>query len=448
MESGDEIPVSALEAEVFAHSATDAIQSHFFASGGLDDGTRPTSRLAVVAAGLSHGLPLDDSLVYLLDSTTVGTAVELVQGDVPSPAAMLDLASVVFACVMSDFVVVPLHADWLPRPLEHVLLPFAGNNTTELTGPETRHLEALGRDATLICELNRNWSQFFKRPVTIEGSWSPDIYIGGPSWNRDFIYPPPPGCQTDMIDYSAEFAAYHSLNFFRRQMQADGLEADYHCSSFRFPAERVSLRQRRQFRWLADSILRSVEGKKELKPSAIREEPFTPRVEMPHLLSEALRRTRSRDGIWDAVLELRETFLPVREWMRDKKGHGLGDMTPLKNLIERIGGGSSFGSRVDGYVSQGESVISKSPGLSLEGGLILKLLSVLHLGTQAQRVLEAITRPEVRVLRRYRDDILKPSAEGDLYRLFGVAVGTDWIDEAIRLTETVNLDSVGFSFDD
>jgi hypothetical protein len=379
----------------------------------------------------------------MVDSTTLGRTTELIEDGSPEPTDMLDLATTVFACVMSDYVIVPLHGDWIPKSLDGVVLPHS-ENTIIPTSQEIRQLTLLGTDPVLRSELEGAWKDFFGFPVSLARHWWPEAFVGGgESFNRDFVEVPPGGPSNQ--EWAERFAAFHTLNYLRRELQADNAGAIYHCTSLRFPPEGVSIGQRMQFRWLADSLLRDVEGREQLQANVAQDLRFTPRIEMPHLLSTVLRRARKRNEVWDEVRELREAFSPVREWLRAHQTPALGDMRPLKSLIEGVSAKHTLGSGVDSQIAQTANVVSSFPAVPTSGGLTLKVLSLLKPAGLIQQAVEAVTRPEVRVLRNYKQGLHKVSQSGsDVARLFGHTLSAAWVEAALRLNKTVNLDSVKF----
>jgi len=61
---------------------------------------------------------------------------------------------------------------------------------------------------------------------------------------------------------------------------------------------------------------------------------------------------------------------------------------------------------------------------------------------------ESVTRPEVRILRRYKDDINSITTSGkELERIFGAKIDEKWVQQALRLNDAAAFDSIKFRFE-
>jgi hypothetical protein len=452
--SGATVVVSPFEARCFSVASEERLREFFFARGGAP-GLRGTEHvLSQVAAGLAHGLPLRDELACLTDATTVGLSRFVVEeSDLVIPAALLDLATLAFVVVMYDTVVVDDEATRVPPMLDdvfrrarlrkrnqsHIHFSYAADiHNTLLFMPEA------------LDEASDAWSRFLRTDVRVSyaamdsmtrspGSW-PFLpgEIFGTGYDPIALGTAPVG----RLDVTGEVSV-QSFRYFLNDRTAGVLGLPYHCTSLRYPIQRGSLRRRATYRWLADELLSQPVAARGYTKSSAPHEPFVENVQLPGLLSVVLHRASSREHIWAELLQLREEFTAVREWMAAAAQEGV-SRQGLYELMSRVtapGNGRSF----DALVSNSSSVASALP---IDGGVAsvgLKLTEVMKVGRHLSTLTDWVRRPEVGVLRSFNGTVAElHHGMDDITRLWGMELSRGWFDNARRLDEQGSLSAAQF----
>lgn len=456
-QSRSTFPASPLDANVFMNTNPRNIERFFFSQGGLDN-TKASSPLAAVAAGLAHGLPTHEKLITLIDTTTLNQAVALVdngRSDILalSPSPLFDLATLAYSAIMYDYIVVGDNVDTIPPELTSFVLPdknhfqgayderysFAVGSAYELTRhPElARALESAWQEFLGVQEVNLDYGHV-DHTTTSPGVWSYEP--GDGHWAPDPILAL--GLRLDRQQGSAdEEVSIQTWRYFVNEKLAETLGVSYNSTSLRSPVISVSLRHRNEFRQYADDLLRRISTQP--RGSDWIDEPYLPSVVLPNLLAVILKRARQPQDIWPQILELRENFRAVREKIQVARIEGMDDRDAIDDMVQQLTKTSSMLThRIDGVVTRSAAIAGAVPGAPIIAQIALKIAATIPFFQKGERALELLTRPEIAVLRSFREEVAQVfQNSSDIERIWRTAPSRAWIDTAIRIANNTPLDS-------
>ncbi|KJQ54385.1 hypothetical protein [Microbacterium sp. SA39] len=444
-DSGVEEEISQVEAHIFENTSDARLDRYFSGVENLGEPLLP-SRLAAVATGLNSGLPLDDVLATLTDTTTVQMAGLTVRG-LLRPEGLLDLSTLVHCCVFYDFVLVDAEDIELPVELEGVIVPVRPYETSDVDprwSIANERDSALRSDPELRKQLESRWSEMLGRPVRIDFrsfdsiTDSPGVtqyFPGGPGLG---FYDPVATVGGEGEQASKSLDRDISVQTFRywiNETVAATLGVAYNCTTLRYPVEGIALARRSAYPEIPDQLLSRVAR----HPGSVLEQPtqfgYLSRVRVPNLLGIVLKNSARREDIWAEILELRRQFKPVRDYLRDGRAHGRLDSESFNLLMKKMfGKASAWDVPVDTAITLASTVAS--PTLTGAGGVALKMAAVTKPAGHIKRIVDRITRPEVYVLRKFADDVALLSNEvGHIERLWGESIDRGWLATAARISQ-------------
>jgi len=135
------------------------------------------------------------------------------------------------------------------------------------------------------------------------------------------------------------------------------------------------------------------------------------------------------DDLWPCVVEERERFASVRDWLRENRSsHGDGKaLADLQRRLSRLPHNNVI-QLVDGAIAPASAIMGAIPTGSAIAGVSLKAASTIRPVERAVRLVERITRPELHVLRTFQSDaaLVSASAE-DVKRIWGQEPNASWL---------------------
>ncbi|MGV1005411.1 MAG: hypothetical protein ACOYEV_11745 [Candidatus Nanopelagicales bacterium] len=149
-----------------------------------------------------------------------------------------------------------------------------------------------------------------------------------------------------------------------------------------------------------------------------------------------LRRAQSRGDVWPEVLKLREQLTPWREFLRSCRSNGVSGIEGVEDLLAEMGETPTGLDRIDGYIRQTASVAAAAPLAADWAKVALKSASLIRPFRSAKTVMDAIARPEIRVVRSFAAEARAlDGRSSDLQRLFGQPMDRRWLAAAARLND-------------
>jgi len=420
------------------------VESFFFSEGGLE-GTKPSSPLSAVAAGLSHGLPMHDKLITLIDTTTLLNSVSLVEDSIPVkklPDTLFDLATLIYSCVMYDFVVVGDKTDLVPAELNSFVLP----KDTHPGALDERHgfsIDAANASQTYppsLSELNDAWSQFLSTEVHLDYGCIDRTTSSPGNWNfwpGEYRSSDPIQClvHNDLNLLSLnESVSIQTWRYFVNEKLAETLGVAYNCTSFRYPVARVALQKRLQYRQWADDFINRLDGQPKVTDWNSNQ-PYLPRIFLPDPLAMVLKRAKRPLDIWSQVLELREQFRVVRERMQRARIEGTSDHRVVDELIQAANA-IDAPTRIDGVIAITSSIAGAIPGAPEFAKVALMIASIIPWFQKTKQALRWMTRPEACVIRSFKKEAAQ-IAEGtsDIQKIWKIPLDQAWFSRAARISE-------------
>ncbi|MGD7789315.1 hypothetical protein ACQCX2_13450 [Propionibacteriaceae bacterium Y1700] len=449
LDSGESARVGPLEASAFLNSTDQRFAEFFLDRGGL--GVEPSSDLASVGIALAHGLPTPDLLACWMDTTTLQNATRLVEGDLAvTPAAMLDLATLVHAVLFHDQIAIDAESAPLPETVEEFVLR---QNLRNERGVHQHHGYAVLAASRLQgtsdpwSEVQQSWRDLLGEPVSVDfrlmdertdspGRWP---YLPGGTFGLGWD---PMAAQTDDsspygLDVDVSIQTYR---YVINEQTAERFGIPYLSTSLRYPVERVSLRHRLAYRTLADRLLNTLLGPPESGP--VRDGPYQHPVRLPQPLGVVLAATRHRQEFWQVLFQHRAKYRAVREWIAAHRDEFGGDeaMADLRRLLpDTAPAGALF---ADTMLAATTGIAGALPSGAATAAVALKAAGTLRPASRAVRLIESIRRPELRLLRSLRSEAQQvATCDQQIHRLWGTRVDADWLARAVRLGEAGALDA-------
>lgn len=454
LDSGETVPVGPLEANAFLRSTDQRFGEFFLERGGL--GVEPSSGLASVGIALAHGLPTPDLLACWMDTTTLQTAAQLIEGELPvTPAGILDLATLVHAVVFHDQIVVDAESSRLPDPLEGFVLRQTLRNDRGLHQHHGYATSAAmsaqrGEDDEWL-ELRDSWRDLLGQPVNIDyalvdgqtespGRWP---YLPGDTfglgWDPIATLPEAGALPGSPYGLSAD-VSIQTYRYMINEQTAERFGIPYLSTSLRYPVERVSVRRQIAYRQLADRTLNMLLGPPDSGP--LHDGPYLRPIRLPQPLGLVLTATGHRQEFWEVLFQYREKYRAVREWLaanRDEFG-GEEALADLRRLLP--GATTPAAAAADGLITAAAGIAGSVPGGTATAALALKAASTARPASRGARLIQSIRRPELRLLRSLRSEAASvQSCAQQIHRLWGQRVDADWLSRAVRLGESGAVDA-------
>lgn len=435
-----EVPVSQSEAEIFRRTQAARVEEFFAAAGGLDSG-EPASRLGALAPALMRGLP-PDMLSTMTDATSVRMANATVRG-LFSPEGLLDLSSIAYCCVMYDFVLVDATDLEVPPELVDVIVPV---RPYEASGIEPRWKIAaarygeIARTSALRSEIDDTWTRMLGRKVAVDFlsfdsvTDSPGIRQYTPGGPFGFYDPIGSMSRQRNEDFSRD-VSIQTFRYLINEKVAESLGVSYNCTSLRFPIESLALSNRSAYRSAAEELLAAVSPSGGGMLQSPQRTGTLDRIVLPHPLALVLSRARRREEIWEETMRLREQFTAVREAFRVGRESGRLDVDTAENMIRDALSTDIKVHKIDSVIQASSAIAAATPDATGFASVSLKAATVLKPAKLVKHFLQLVTRPELRVIRGFHDDLaLVDGRVSDVERLWGKLPDRAWVDAAARLS--------------
>lgn len=439
-----EVPVSLSEAETFRRTSADRIEEFFAGEGGLDTAD-PASRMGTLTPALMHGLPRD-MLATLTDATSVRMA-NLTIGATLSPEGLLDLASLVHCCVMYDFVLVDSTDLEVPAELTDVIVPvrpYEASGIDPRWSIATSRYGEIERNPSLRSAIDDRWSQMLGRKVAVDFmsfdsiTESPGLQPYTPGGPFSFYDPIGSMSRQDDADFSRD-VSIQTYRYLINEKVAESLGVSYSCTSLRFPIEALALANRSAYRSAAEELLAAVSplGGEVLRPP--QRTGMLDRIALPHPLALVLSRARSKEGVWEETMRLRKKFTAIRDAFRAGRESGRLDIETLDNMVRDAFPMNDVARRIDSAIQAGSAIAAATPEATGFASVSLKAATLLKPARWTRGLFQAVTRPELRVIRALHHDLaLVDGRISDVERLWGTAPNRQWVDAAARLSAASN----------
>lgn len=467
--------VSSVSAPVTSYEARCLINAGKFAALGDPVESRGTS-------GPNAGLPTQaayrDQLACWIDSTTLMASTSAVRRErTPAPGALFDLATLCFAVMCYDKILVDGQQVKVPDQLSNVIVPIdirsgAGPNPGYTYASQVNDFAGRIRPDS-FAELGVAWSEFLERPVELSfdavdratdspGRWP---YLPGDVFGVGWELPRKGSGGSLNTD-----ASIQTWRYFINEHFASKHGVPYHCTSLRYPVANYALGWQRVYRATADDLLNKTLGQPPQGLAAIPSRGYLPELRLPHALSVVVRRATDRTEIWAALRDLHEEFAPVRKWLLEAKQSGAGE-AEITDLVRRVNGRKNAGATMDAITVTGASVVAAAaPGAGTLAVTLLKVAASIRPFEKAGEMLLRMRRPEIYALRSFRRESMHleastrnidrlwppstddneltfgqpttPSSAGKRQQDYGFdGVNREWLQAARRLNEVIDVDA-------
>lgn len=458
--TGHQVAVSQREASAFLRTPSHVFDLLLDAEGGVDALAATDARLADVSLGLPSALRASRGLNTLVDTTTLRSSIFSVGSPAVFPEFVFDLSTLIYCCVMYDFVLVDAYAknEPVPEPLRGVVIPIRGlEGSTIDRRYEIATLRAgeLDRDKTLRAELEEGWQRLIGKNIHLSFSSfdkitdSPGIapYVpGSPFGFFDPFYGGPGHVSEEVLSQNA---SVQTFRYFINETIAGDLGVSYNCTSLRYSVEYSAIKRRGEYRKAIDRFFEKVEDPAVCDTHAGRHEesPYLPLVRLPNPIRIVLSRAESRSQIWEEVVRLRGEFEPIREFFAENPDPRSLDTRRLNKIFLDAFSETDRGMYINGPLDAGASFAAATWDAGAAPLVLLTVGSLLKPEKMIDKIKNRLLRPELRFVRRLADEMsgILDSTD-DILRLWGDLPDSGWIEVARRLTAENPRRGFGFMY--
>jgi hypothetical protein len=352
-----------------------------------------------------------DGLNVMLDTTTMGNALNALTGFLPSPLALLDLATLSTAMVCFDNVVVQPSTVEIPASdlgvtvLEQSREVIAGPMWS-ICGYAGRRMDERRRD------LEAAWANFLGWPesdakldveVWNDHQDSPRYWDGVVAgYYMDSLFMVAPDQKS-----SAEFLGIQTMRTMVNYELASRLGIPYMAAAFRCPVQSLIIRENHERQIVMARLMQKL-GPHAARPVGSSDEPYVLEYSAPFVLGLIMEHMQKPGDYWELVADYRSRFSPLRERLRRDRENWDGRAGPyVRQMLKHIGGSADF-------VEHGEQDIVDASAALVSvalGGvagpsvtLAMKLISLLFPANKVRRCYYRWFRPELYLLTSLRNE--------------------------------------------
>lgn len=350
----------------------------------------------------------DARTAILLDSTTVAHAADVVAGSLlPTPVALLDLASVTFALVMYDRVLVLNHGDRL-APVRHAVEDLDLHPKHRILRDTLWELcqeayTAGGRRPAMA-----KWHSAWGRLLDIDPA---DLHLDLNAYDR---YTDSPGDWAGAIEGDAgneltlawlatgatpsvrdDYLSVVTMRAIFNDFLSARLRVPYLASSLRAPIHCELIAARARVLLAADDVLARVAP----PPLGHGRGPYRVATAAPFPLALALTKMSHPEDYWAAITELRLRMQPLRDSLRRARDGDQNDPTAyLRQVKESLSATCSQVPKDVADVVATMAPLGFSDPASATVGLVVKLLGLTGSSRQMRDLFWRVFRPELHLL--------------------------------------------------